>query len=152
MSISKSAFVCGPLTGLPEEKQSSIKLFYEKIGDVCEKAIGVKSFVPHKHYDPIKHKDYTPEQVNKAERRQVCKKTLVLVVVTVAPSWGGGIEVEMANRSDVPVILICEKERLKKRKISRLLRGNPAVKATITYENQKEVYPRLETELKKIIE
>ncbi len=142
-STPKSAYICGPLTGLSAEKQESIKSFYEKIADICEEVIGVRAFVPHEHYDPVRHKSFTPEEVDRAERIQVCQKTSVLIVVPIAPSWGGGIEVEMANRTDVPVILICEKEMLEKRKISRLLRGNPAVQALISYSNQEEALSEL---------
>ncbi|MBI1866182.1 MAG: hypothetical protein HY005_00355 [Candidatus Staskawiczbacteria bacterium] len=120
----KTAYVCGPLTELSPETAQEAKSFYERIGDVCQEITGIRAFVPHEHYDPLKHPDFTPQQVDEAERDQVCNKTSVLIVAPIAPSWGGGIEVEMARQSGVPVVIICEKGR----KISRLLKGNPAVK------------------------
>ncbi|HVY68088.1 MAG TPA: hypothetical protein VHA30_04315 [Patescibacteria group bacterium] len=56
----------------------------------------------------------------------------------MGPSWGGGIEVEMSYRSGVPVVILCEAEKLRQRKVSRLLRGNPAVRAVLAYGTQEE--------------
>jgi len=41
----------------------------------------------------------------------VCEETSLLIVVAITPSWGGGIEVEMANKDHVPAIILCEKEK-----------------------------------------
>ena len=145
--VTKIPYICGPLTELSSDEQKSVKLFYQHIADVCEKNLGIRAFVPHEHYDPIKHASFTPQDVDKAERYQVCKLTSLLIVVTVAPSWGGGIEVEMANQNQVPVIILCEKEKLENRKISRLLRGNPAVTNILTYSSEKEALKKIETVL-----
>lgn len=134
----KPAYVCGPLTELKTEQQTKVKDFYERIGDVCEEITGLRAFVPHEHFDPVKHAHFMPQQIDEAERNQVCNKTSILIVVAIAPSWGGGIEVEMANQNNVPVILLCEREKLQARQISRLLRGNPAVKVVLEYGTEKE--------------
>ena len=139
----KKSYVSGPLTELSLEDQGIAKKFYERIADVCQQALGVRAFVPHEHYDPIKNASFTPQQVDEAERRQVCENTSLLIVAAIAPSWGGGIEVEMAYRSKVPAVVLCEKEKLDQRKISRLLRGNPAVKEIIVYENYEEALSKL---------
>jgi len=139
----KSAYVCGPLTELSKNTQERVKQFYSDIGDVCEQTLGVRAFVPHEHYDPIANKDFTPQDIDIAERYQVCENTSILIVAAIAPSWGGGIEVEMANQNKVPVILLCQKKKLAARKISRLLRGNPAVKATIEYTYFKDALAQL---------
>jgi len=143
MNIKKVPYICGPLTELPEEKQLLVKKFYEQIADVCQEIFGERAFVPHEHYDPQKHSSYTPAQVDAAERKQVCQYTSLLIVVAIVPSWGGGIEVEMACRSGVPVIIICEREKLEQKKISRLLRGNPAVVDIISYNSEKEAIEKL---------
>lgn len=148
----KVPYICGPLTELSPEEQTSVKLFYQRIADVCEKTIGTRAFVPHEHYDPIKHAVYTPQDVDKAERHQVCNLTSLLIVVAIAPSWGGGIEVEMARENNVPVIILCEKEKLENRKISRLLRGNPAVKETLTYTSEDEALNALQLRMKNLVD
>ncbi len=144
----KCAYVCAPLTELSPKQQKPTKTFYENIADVCEEVTGKRAFVPHEHYDPIKHSGFLPVEVDMAERHQVCERTSLLIVVAVAPSWGGGIEVEMANNADVPVMILCERKKLIQRKISRLLRGNPAVIALIEYDTKKQALARFRVELK----
>lgn len=130
----KTAYVCGPLTELSPEVAQNAKIFYERIADVCQGIMGVRAFVPHEHYDPIKHAHFTPEQVDRAERDQIFQRTSLLIVVPIAPSWGGGIEVEMANWRNISAIILVEKGK----KISRLLKGNPAVEEIIEYEDEDE--------------
>jgi hypothetical protein len=130
--IIKTAYICGPLTELLPDEQAVIKALYVRIADAHEEYFGNRAFVPHEHYDPTLHANFLPEDVDKAERNQVCKKTSVLVVVAIAPSWGGGIEVEMANHSNVPAILFYPKGK----KVSRLLKGNPAIREIIEYTNE----------------
>ncbi len=144
----KTVYICGALTELPPEEQESVKKFYSKLGDLCGEVTGKRAFVPHEHYDPIRHANFTPADVDKAERDQVCNHTSLVLVATFTPSWGGGIEVEMAYRSNVPVIVLCERSKLEQRKISRLLRGNPAVISVISYDTEEEVVEKLRKELK----
>lgn len=148
MDNKKSVYICGPLTELLPEEQQRVKSFYVKLADVCEEVTGIRAFVPHEHYDPVKNADFTPRQVDEAERKQVCEKSLLVVAVPVAPSWGSGIEVEMANTKGIPVIVLCEEKRLEQRKISRLLRGNPAVSSIIIYTSEDEAIEKLQEELK----
>jgi len=148
----KPIYICGPLTELPNEKQGQAKVFYEKISELCQDVTGLRGFLPHEHYDPVKHANFTPSAVDAAERNQVSEKTSILLVVAIAPSWGGGIEVEIANRNNIPVIILCEKEKLENRKISRLLRGNPAVKVIIPYDTEEDALKKLRAELTTILE
>ena len=141
------AYICGPLTELDPDDQDRVKKFYEKIADLFQELTGVRAFVPHEHFDPLIHCDFTLKQVDAAEREQVCYKTSMLIVVAVAPSWGGGIEVEMAFRSGIPIIILCEREKLRIRKISRLLRGNPAVQHTIEYATEAEALRGIQSAL-----
>ena len=127
----KRAYICGPLAELAPEERDRIRSFYVKIADLCTEVLGTRGYVPHEKLDPIDHPLATPEEVDHNDRDQVCNHTSVLIVVAVAPSWGGGIEVEMANQSHVPVIVLCSKSQLAAGKVSRLLRGNPAVKYVI---------------------
>ncbi|MAF25426.1 hypothetical protein CL634_07620 [bacterium] len=127
-------YVCSALTELSEKEKTIFKRFLSQIGDVCEELTGVRAFVPHEHFDPDIHPHFTPTQVDEAERNQVCCNTSLLIVVAYAPSWGGGIEVEMANNHGVPGILIGAQEKFEARLVSRLLRGNPAIKEEVPYE------------------
>jgi len=108
MENNKTPYVCGPLTELSIGIQKSVKSFYVHIADACKQVIGRRAFVPHERYDPIKYPDFSPAEIDRVEREQVCEKTSLLVVAAIAPSWGGGIEVEMAYRSNVPVLILCK--------------------------------------------
>ncbi|MGE5298101.1 MAG: hypothetical protein ACM3KM_02985 [Acidobacteriaceae bacterium] len=126
----KTAYICGPLTELPDELKGPVKALYSKLGDICQEVMGIRAFVPHEHFDPVAMPNFTPQEVDTAERHQVCDLTSVLVVVAIQPTWGGGIEVEMANRSGIPAIIL----KPVNKNISRLLRGNPAVQGIVQYE------------------
>ncbi|MFA5127907.1 MAG: hypothetical protein WC457_02815 [Patescibacteria group bacterium] len=143
-------YICYALTELPPEIREWAKAFYAAVADKCKGVIGVRGFVPHEHYDPVANANFTPQQVDCAERRQVCKCSSVVIVVALAPSWGGGIEVEMANQNGVPVIILCEKDKLEKRLVSRLLRGNPAVREVIAFKNEEDALLQLSNALRKL--
>lgn len=149
--MKKCIYVCGPLTELSPADQVRVKLTYQRVADVAKKVLGVRGFVPHEHYDPIKNASATPQDVDTAERDQVCNKTSCLVVIAEAPSWGGGIEVEMANHSAVPVVIFAEQAKLEARLVSRLLRGNPAVVAVRTYATEEELLEAVAEELQRIL-
>lgn len=148
MNNEKIVYVCGPLTELSDEQIEEAKRFYEQIADLCKEVTDKRAFVPHEHYDPVKHASFSPQEVDEAERHQVCECTSFLIVVTsFGPSWGGGIEVEMANKSEVPMIIMgrCGK------KISRLLLGNPAAWEVVRYETEKEALALLRPILEKTL-
>ena len=138
MAIEKAPYICGPLTELPVEQQGSVKAFYEAAGALCRRITGVEAFVPHKHYDPVLQAHFTPTEVYTAEKEQICQHTSILIVIAIAPSWGGGGEVEMANERGIPVIILCDADRLAQRKISRFLRGGPSIKEVIGYHTMEE--------------
>jgi hypothetical protein len=132
------------LTDLPPEDRDGIKGFYSKVGDVCGLVLSHRAFVPHEHYDPIKFAHFTPKQVDRAERDQVCNKTSLVIAVYAAPSWGSGIEIEMAYRSGVPVIILCPEGK----KVSRLLLGNPAVRQVFYYHSETQALEIVESFLR----
>lgn len=161
MNNQKCPYICGPLTDLDEGLRDSAMDFYEAIANLTLH-VGPRAFVPHEHFgrrafvspecfDPTRDPDPSPTEVDGVERRQITQLTSVLIVVALAPTWGGGIEVEMARASGVPVIILCEKEKLEKRLISRLLRGNPAVRQIITYVNQDDTLQQLKAVLEELI-
>lgn len=147
-AMHKQPYICYALTELPEATRDNAKRFYEAVGGVCTEVLGAEAFIPHQNYDPVKHAHFTPAEVDRAERAQVCTLTSVLVVVALAPSWGGGIEVEMAYRSNVPIIIL----RRKNEKLSRLLLGNPGVKDVIWYDNEVDALAKLKTALEQLFE
>lgn len=144
MKDNKVPYICAPLTELPVEEIELAKDFYESLAGTCEKAIGKRAFVPHERYDPKAHANFSPPEVDRGERKQVCEKTSILIIVAIFPSWGGGIEVEMANSSGVPSLILCEEGK----KLSRLLLGNPSVKTVIYYKGPEDALKKLAAYLK----
>ncbi len=150
MAAAKSVYISGPLTELAPCEQERVKRLYVRMADVAERVLGVRGFVPHEHFDPIANAGATPAEVDAVERKQVCECTSCLVVLAEAPSWGGGIEVEMAHRSGVPVLVFCNREKLEQRRISRLLRGNPAVIGVYPFNEDEELLDTLAVQLAKL--
>jgi len=151
----KVAYVCGPLTELPIGQREEIKLLYSRIGDLCKKVLGERAFVPHEHFDPVQHPNATPRKLDAAIRKQVSGKASVLIVLTFAPSWGGGIEVEIANANKVPVIITRQYTKHNGvslgRPVSRLLLGNPAVRAVVPFENYEDLLERLKAVIPNVV-
>lgn len=143
----KVAYICGPLTELSCNEQKQIKRFYSRLADVCEFISGARAFVPHEHFDPIKHSQYTPFEIDSAERYQIYEHTCILIVVAIAPSWGGGIEVEMAYQNSIPAVIL----RPSGKQVSRLLLGNPAVLRDLCYESEEHAVGLLENCLRNLL-
>jgi hypothetical protein len=141
-------YVCGPLTDLPKDQQDEVKAFYVQIGDLFGRLTDRRAFVPHEHYDPVRHAHFTPREVYEAECRQVCQCTSVLVIAAIAPSWGGGMEAMMAQHSEVPVILLWPNGT----GLSRLLRGVPAIRETLRYDSPAQALALLEEALKRVLD
>jgi hypothetical protein len=143
----KVAYICGPLTELSCNEQKQIKRLYSRLADVCELISGARAFVPHEHFDPIKHSQYTPAEVDSAERYQIHEHTCILIVVAIAPSWGGGIEVEMANQKSIPVVIL----RPSGKQVSRLLLGNPTVIYEFSYKSEDHAVELLDNYLRNLL-
>lgn len=76
--------------------------------------------------------------------RVAVTSSLLVVAVADNPSLGVGIEVEMAYHAHKPAVLLCRKERIAERRISRLIRGNPGVVREIIYETTADALAELE--------
>ncbi len=143
MEIIKTPYICYALTELDPAMREEAKRFYERVADTCKEVLGVRGFIPHEHADPVQHIHLTPREVDVLERKRVMEETSLLLVVALAPSWGGGIEVEMANQRNIPIIILAPQEKLDARKVSRLLRGNPAVRHEIGFTDYEDAIQKL---------
>lgn len=146
--MEKTGYVCGALSDLPEEILDDTKWFYEQIGNVLKEVTGIEPFVPHLHCDPINHSHFTPQEIDGIERPQVVERTSILIAVDVYPSWGGGIEIEICNTHNIPVIMMRPKNLPVGKRRSRLLYGNPAIVAILDFENYAQGLELLRAELK----
>ena len=113
------AYVSGALTSL--EDGARTRLFYELLAEVVE-ASGLRAYLPHRVTDPATTAHLDPRAVYDIDRAHVTGSRVVVAYAGI-PSFGVGIEVELAREHGIPVILVVERDRT----VSRLLLGNPAV-------------------------
>ena len=123
----RKVYISGALTGVPHPEATKRK--YEKLGELCQ-ALGLNAYVPHLHTDPVAHPYVTSREVYEADKFQVITSHLVIACVDY-PSLGVGQEIEIAREHNVPVVLLCQKDR----SLSRMARGSPGVIAEIRYED-----------------
>src|SRR5438067_5661128 len=113
------AYISGALTALDDAPRT--KLFYEVLAEIAE-ASGLRAYLPHRVSDPATAAQLDPRAVYEIDRTHVTSAAVVIAYAGI-PSFGVGIEVELAREHGVPVIIVAERDR----PISRLLLGNPAV-------------------------
>jgi hypothetical protein len=113
------AYVSGAQTSL--EDGARTRLFYELLAEVVG-AAGLRAYLPHRVTDPASSAHLDPRAVYDIDRAHVTGSRVVVAYAGI-PSFGVGIEVELAREHDIPVILVVERDRT----VSRLLLGNPAV-------------------------
>lgn len=123
MQPTKPGYICSALTELPEETRDAAKAFYSQIADGLGEVLSQRPWVPHEHFDPIAHAHFTPDEVKQKEKHIVCEETGFLMLVALEPTWGGGIEVGWAEDRGIPIFTLVPGEKLKQRKVSRLLLG-----------------------------
>lgn len=143
MPIYKVPYVCGPITELPKKMREPARYFYVRIADLCEKEVGARAYVPHEHLDTVMNPNLPFGIVNQTDRVQVIERTSLLIVVTFAASWGGGIEVGWADLNGVPAIILRERGK----KVSRLLLENPAIVGVIDYVSLEDALSQLGVQL-----
>lgn len=132
----KTIYISGPLTGV--SNITSLKNFYEQIGNICFQ-LGMQPYIPHKHSDPILHRDLLPETIYRMDRDHISNSDWVVAYVG-SPAVGVGQEIEIARECNIPVILLYETGRT----ISRMVRGNPTVKAEVTGDDLEGILLKLE--------
>jgi len=134
-------YISGALTVMDEALRRRLRERYEAIGVMVAKK-GFGYYCPHEHSDPTMAAELTPQDVDEIDRMAVTRSALVIAEVSL-PSHGPGIEIEMANKSSRPVMLLVEKGK----RVSRLVLGNPAVIATIQYTTTEDLEFKLGVEL-----
>jgi hypothetical protein len=119
------AYISGALTALDDAPRT--KLFYEVLAEIAEGA-GLRAYLPHRVSDPVAAAHLDPRTVYEIDRAHVTSAAVVIAYAGI-PSFGVGIEVELAREHAVPVIIVAERDR----PISRLLLGNPAVVEVVKF-------------------
>src|SRR5436190_14778356 len=138
------AYVSGALTSL--EDGARTRLFYELLAEVVESA-GLRAYLPHRVTDPVATSHLDPRSVYDIDRAHVTGSRVVVAYAGI-PSFGVGIEVELAREHGIPVILVVERDRT----VSRLLLGNPAVVEVVRFTDLEGLRRALVTALERVRE
>ena len=136
------AYVSGALTAL--EDGARTRLFYELLAEVVESA-GLRAYLPHRVTDPVAASHLDPRAVYDIDRAHVAGSRVVVAYAGI-PSFGVGIEVELAREHGIPVILVVERDRT----VSRLLLGNPAVVEIVRFADLDGLRKQLLTALERV--
>ncbi|HEV8470974.1 MAG TPA: hypothetical protein VGR46_15350 [Candidatus Limnocylindria bacterium] len=136
------AYISGALTALEDAPRT--KLFYELLAEIAE-AAHLRAYLPHRVTDPVVAAHLDPRAVYEIDRAHVTGAA-VLIAYAGIPSFGVGIEVELAREHGVPVIVVAERDR----PISRLLLGNPAVLEVVRFADLEGLRRQLQDALVRI--
>ncbi len=134
-------FFAGPLTDLKNPVKT--KAFYRRLAAVAQKNGFDYFWAFLKGTDPIKNPDVSPTEVYKIDTHQLTHSDL-MVAYMGEPSTGTGIEIEYAHRQNIPVYILYEKGK----RISRMLRGCPAVKKELIFTSEEDALKQFDTLLK----
>lgn len=136
-------FFAGPLTNLTNP--DATKSFYKKLADVAQKH-GFDYFWAFLNgTDPVNNPDVTPAQVYEVDTRELSRSNL-MVAYMGEPSTGTGIEIEFAQNNNIPVYILYEKGK----HVSRMLRGCPAIKKELVFENEEDALKQFDALLTRL--
>ena len=131
-------FFAGPLTDLKNPKET--KLFYKHLAEVAQKRGFAYFWAFLNGTDPIKNPDVVPTKVYEVDIHEL-EISDIMVAYMGEPSTGTGIEIEHAHKKNVPVWIFYEKGK----RISRMLRGCPAVKMEIIFTSEDDALTQFDT-------
>jgi hypothetical protein len=112
-------YISGALTAIADGARA--RVFYELLAEIVTEC-GLRPYLPHRSTDPLAAPDLDPHSVYEIDRARVSRSGLVIAYAGT-PSFGVGIEVEIAREHGIPVIIVAERDRT----VSRILLGSPAV-------------------------
>lgn len=136
-------FFAGPLTDL--KNPAATKSFYKKLARVAHKH-GFDYFWAFLNgTDPVKNPDVTPVKVYATDIRELDASDL-MVAYMGEPSTGTGIEIEHANKRNIPVWILYEQGK----RVSRMLRGCPAVKQELVFSSERDALTQFDTLLSQL--
>jgi len=133
-------FFAGPLTNL--ENPDKMKAFYIRLADLAKELGHIPFWAFLSGTDPVKNPEVSAEEVYRRDTEQIAKSDLMIAYVG-ENSIGTGEEIEYAKTVNVPVIIMYEQGDV----ISRMLKGNPAVKKEIAFDTQDDALLQLKTHL-----
>ncbi len=134
-------YISGALTGV--NNPEGLREFYERIADVC-RLVGFIPYIPHLVSDPIANPTISDSEVYELDREQVSTSDLVIAYLGI-PSFGVGLELEIAREQGVPVIALMEEGA----KVSRMATGCPSITAKLRFTSYDDALRQLRTWLER---
>lgn len=133
-------FFAGPLSNLSNPEKT--KVFYKNMATVAE-TLGFSYFWAFlSGTDPEKNPDVPPQDVYSRDIAALDNSDIMIAYVG-EPTTGTGIEIEHAHQTHKPVILLYEQNK----RISRMLRGCPAIKKEIIFSSEEDALAQLQSYL-----
>ena len=132
--------VVGPLTDV--ENIEELKVFYEKLGLLCQK-LGIDSYLPHTH---VKDNGAAPNEIYTTCKQHVLKSDLIIACVNNT-SLGVGAELEIANANGIPIILISYAWV----EVSHMILGMQNIVKILCYVEEDDIFRQLEEYLEKFV-
>lgn len=136
-------YIGGPLTNLQQPEQT--KVFYKDLAAVARKHGHEPYLAFLSGTDPVKNPDVTPQDVYHRDIAELENSDLMVAYVG-EPSTGTGLEIEHAYIKNIPVYLLYEKGK----RISRMLRGCPAIKKELIFTDQPDALAQFDALLKSL--
>ena len=136
-------FFAGPLTDL--KNPAATKSFYKKLAGVAQKRKFDYFWAFLNGTDPIKNPDVSPKKVYQVDTKELSRSDITVAYLG-EPSTGTGIEIEFARTHHIPVYILYEKGK----KISRMLRGCPAVKKELVFTSESDALTQFDTLLSRL--
>lgn len=135
-------FFSGPLTNL--KNPAKTKAFYSKI-DAAAKTLGYETFWAFlSGTDPVSNPEVSAGDVFRRDIKALAESDL-MVSYAGEPSTGTGIEIGFAAEHDIPVVIFYEMGK----KVSRMLRGCPAIKKEIVYTDETDAVSQISSYLQR---
>jgi len=135
------AYISGALTAVWEKLK--LKALYEDIGNLCSKK-SINCYIPHLHKSLDKDPNIPLEEIFNGNMEQIDKSNILIAYVGT-PSQGVGMEIERAHIRGLDVVVLAEKGK----KVSRMVRGCPAVIHHIEFTNFEDAMNQLDSCLDK---
>lgn len=140
--VIKVPYIYSSMTELSVSEKADVRKFCAQMSDLCRRRMG-GSFVHHEHHE-VPFTELTPDQADLIIRNRLGRLTSLFIAVAGEYSFDLGVMIEMAYRSDVPVVVIGHQFRFYNGAIPKLLGGNPGIKKRIAYERYDDALPTLE--------
>ncbi len=140
-------YVSGSLTHSAMERRA----LYEQVGRALELA-NLGPYVPHQTTEPNmgpdgeNHKPRTPEEIWRINH-DVIKDSQLMVAFVDEPSLGVGMELQIAEQYEIPVIVLAHIDA----RVSRMALGFPQLQHTIRYHELPDLLTQLHSALDEVV-